>query len=200
VYANIGKASCANCHNGALLTDNSFHNTGVPLPATSLPPDSGRIVGVRQARAGEFSCIGRYSDARPDDCQELRFAVTDGEELVRAYKTPSLRMVAERAPYMHAGQLASLGAAFALPERERYLWNFVTLPAHRGRGIYPRLLAAIVDPVLEVRARRTGGDVLPRRELSVRLPASGAGMRRLELDLSAQLHHAARGQSEEVGR
>ena len=27
---------------------------------------------------------------------------------MRAYKTPSLRGVAERAPYMHAGQIASL--------------------------------------------------------------------------------------------
>jgi cytochrome c peroxidase len=26
----IGKASCTNCHNGPLLTNNEFHNTGVP--------------------------------------------------------------------------------------------------------------------------------------------------------------------------
>jgi cytochrome c peroxidase len=106
----IGKASCINCHNGALLTDNSFHNTGVPLPAVSLPADSGRAVGVRQAIAGEFSCTSRYSDATPEDCQELRFAVTEGEALVRAYKTPSLRNVAARAPYMHAGQISTLAA------------------------------------------------------------------------------------------
>jgi cytochrome c peroxidase len=36
--------------------------------------------------------------------------VTEGEELVRAYKTPSLRNVAARAPYMHAGQIATLAA------------------------------------------------------------------------------------------
>jgi cytochrome c peroxidase len=104
----IGKANCANCHNGALLTDNHFHNTGVPFSATALPTDSGRATGVRQALTGEFNCQSRYSDAKADDCQELRFAVTEGEELVRAYKTPSLRHVANRAPYMHAGQIASL--------------------------------------------------------------------------------------------
>jgi cytochrome c peroxidase len=103
----IGKGSCINCHNGALLTDNSFHNTGAASGA-ALPPDSGRATGVRQAVAGEFSCTSEYSDAKPEECQELRFAVTEGEELLRAYKTPSLRNVAERAPYMHAGQLASL--------------------------------------------------------------------------------------------
>ena len=113
----IGKANCANCHNGALLTDNSFHNTGVPLPATALPPDSGRSTGVRQALSGEFACTSRYSDAKADDCDELRFAVADGPELVRAYKTPSLRGVARRAPYMHAGQIASLPEVLAHYDR-----------------------------------------------------------------------------------
>ena len=105
----IGKGSCVNCHNGSLLTDNHFHNTGVRVADASLPPDSGRATGVRQAIAGEFSCMGKYSDATPQDCEELRFAATEGEELVRAYKTPSLRNVAERAPYMHAGQIGTLG-------------------------------------------------------------------------------------------
>src|SRR5206468_11888834 len=35
----IGKGNCSNCHNGALLTDNHFHNTGVPIPKKELPPD-----------------------------------------------------------------------------------------------------------------------------------------------------------------
>ncbi|HET7622794.1 MAG TPA: cytochrome c peroxidase [Gemmatimonadaceae bacterium] len=104
----IGKGNCVTCHNGPLFTDNHFHNTGVPLPATELPADSGRSSGVRQALAAEFSCTGEYSDAKPEECEELRFAVAEGEELVRAYKTPSLRNVAGRAPYMHAGQIASL--------------------------------------------------------------------------------------------
>ncbi|HKC40433.1 MAG TPA: cytochrome c peroxidase, partial [Gemmatimonadales bacterium] len=107
----IGKASCVNCHNGALLTDNHFHNTGVAASIAALPPDSGRTAGVRKAIAGEFSCTSRFSDAKPEDCAELRFAVTEGEELVRAYKPPSLRNVANRSPYMHAGQIATLADA-----------------------------------------------------------------------------------------
>jgi len=104
----IGKGSCTNCHNGALLTDGHFHNTGVPVSALVAAVDSGRATGARQAVAGEFSCTSRFSDAKPGECEELEFAVTEGEELVRAYKPPSLRNVAERAPYMHAGQLATL--------------------------------------------------------------------------------------------
>ena len=109
----IGKGSCTNCHNGALLTDNHFHNTGVPFSKSGLPVDSGRAVGVRQAVAGEFNCTSRYSDGKAEQCDELRFAVTEGEELVRAYKTPTLRNVANRPPYMHAGQMASLADVVA---------------------------------------------------------------------------------------
>ena len=104
----VGKASCVNCHNGARFTDDHFHNTGVPASRLVTAVDSGRAVGVRQAIAGEFACTSKYSDAKSEDCEELRFATTEGEELVRAYKTPSLRGVADRAPYMHAGQLATL--------------------------------------------------------------------------------------------
>ena len=107
----VGKANCVNCHNGARLTDDHFHNTGVPASSLVAAVDSGRSVGVRQALAAEFACTSKYSDATPDDCAELRFATTEGEELVRAYKTPSLRGVAERAPYMHAGQIATLAEA-----------------------------------------------------------------------------------------
>jgi cytochrome c peroxidase len=106
----VGKANCVNCHNGARLTDDHFHNTGVPASSLVAAVDSGRSVGVRQALAAEFACTSKYSDATPDDCAELRFATTEGGELVRAYKTPSLRGVAERAPYMHAGQIATLAA------------------------------------------------------------------------------------------
>lgn len=46
-----------------------------------------------------------------------------------------------------ATQRATLGELdfrFELPPGDRYLWNFVTTPAARGLGIYPRLLQAIV--------------------------------------------------------
>jgi GNAT superfamily N-acetyltransferase len=41
-------------------------------------------------------------------------------------------------------EIGELGSSFAIPTGERYLWNFVTRSAHRGLGIYPRLLQAIV--------------------------------------------------------
>jgi cytochrome c peroxidase len=104
----IGKANCVNCHNGPRLTDDHFHNTGVAVSAQVTEVDSGRTTGARQVVKGEFNCLSKHSDAQPAQCSELRFAVTEGAELVRAFKTPSLRNVADRAPFMHAGQVASL--------------------------------------------------------------------------------------------
>jgi cytochrome c peroxidase len=103
----IGKAQCVNCHNGPLFSNAGFANTGVSA-RPGRPPDAGRIVGVGKAVADPFNCQGPYSDAPRDSCEELEFAVRDGTELDGAFKVPSLRGVAQRAPYMHAGQLGSL--------------------------------------------------------------------------------------------
>nr|WP_255500821.1 cytochrome c peroxidase [Caulobacter sp. 17J80-11] len=103
----IGKARCATCHNGPLLTNNGFANTGVPA-RPGAAPDHGRAAGVRQVVDDPFNCKGRYSDAQGEGCDELEFAVVDDPAQVRAYKVPSLRGVRRRAPYMHAGQFATL--------------------------------------------------------------------------------------------
>ncbi|MEW9805222.1 cytochrome-c peroxidase [Mesorhizobium sp. ZMM04-5] len=103
----IGKAACSTCHTGPRLTDDSFHNTGVPA-VTGLPEDIGRAKGAMDVAADPFNCLGRFSDAGPDACGELRFTVRDASQLERAYKPPSLRGAATRPPYMHAGQFATL--------------------------------------------------------------------------------------------
>jgi GNAT superfamily N-acetyltransferase len=43
-----------------------------------------------------------------------------------------------------SAEIGELDSSFVIPSGERYLWNFVTSKAHRGKGIYPRLLDAIV--------------------------------------------------------
>lgn len=40
--------------------------------------------------------------------------------------------------------IGELTLAFQLRESDRYLWDFVTLPAWRGKGIYPHLLQSIL--------------------------------------------------------
>ena len=102
----LGKGQCIQCHSGPLLTNNEFHNTGVPA-ARHLPADAGRLSGARQVLKDEFNCLSKYSDARPEQCGEVRF-LEDNPSQLRQFRVPSLRNVAERAPYMHAGQFATL--------------------------------------------------------------------------------------------
>lgn len=110
----IGEAGCVRCHNGPLLTNNAFHNTGVPAPTCvgchTAPLDRGRALGASQVQADEFNCLSPYSDAAPEQCSALRFLLADDPSLERAFKPPTLRGVADRPPYMHAGQIASLRA------------------------------------------------------------------------------------------
>ena len=80
-----GEAGCARCHAGALQTDHGFH-------ALALPP-----LGPGRTRA--FDPIARDVG---------RMAETDLAHDAYRFRTPSLRNVAETAPYGHAGQYATL--------------------------------------------------------------------------------------------
>jgi cytochrome c peroxidase len=102
----IDKAQCIDCHNGPLLSNHEFHNTGI-LSVSGQLPSMGRFDGIRQARDDAFNCLSPYSDAAAGQCMELRFA-RDSNDLVGAHKTPTLRNVAATAPYMHGGQIATL--------------------------------------------------------------------------------------------
>ncbi len=75
-------------------------------PRRELSLDHGRLTGTTTVLSDEFNCRSQWSDAR-DGCSELEFIVTGEQTLDRAYKVPSLRNVAERAPYMNAGQLVT---------------------------------------------------------------------------------------------
>jgi len=106
----IGKAACVRCHNTPLFTDHQPHNTGVP-PANwtdGKVPDRGWADGLPLMLEDEFGCTGRWSDAQSDECADRRPLVAALENQVGAFKTPSLRGVASRPPYMHAGQCATL--------------------------------------------------------------------------------------------
>lgn len=102
----ISEANCTQCHNGPLLTNHEFHNTGV----ISFPgdvPDKARIAGVAEVMESEFSCRSSYSDDPDHYCPELDFART-GLDLIGAFKTPSLRNLENTEPFMHKGQLATI--------------------------------------------------------------------------------------------
>jgi len=101
----IGEANCTQCHNGPLLTNFEFHNTGV-ITFPGEVPDRGRVAGVRGVKSDPFNCLGAYNDDSVKDCAELRFTRT-GPELIGAMRTPSLRNLEGTSPYMHKGQMAT---------------------------------------------------------------------------------------------
>ena len=107
----IGKASCMQCHNGPLLTNHEFHNTGV-LSFPGEVPDKGRAAGVRQVLADPFNCRGEFSDSSEQVCAELEFA-RSGYEVLGAFRTPSLRNLEHTQPYMHKGQMFTLAEVLA---------------------------------------------------------------------------------------
>ncbi len=104
----IGEANCTQCHNGPLLTNNEFHNTGL-INFPGSVPDKGRVAGVRELLADPFNCKGPHNDDPAAACAELEFVRT-GPDLIGAFRTPSLRNLDGTAPYGHKGQLADLAA------------------------------------------------------------------------------------------
>lgn len=103
----FGKAGCTNCHNGPLMTNGDFHDIGFPVKEGETA-DPGRAVGILSVLGDEFNCLSEYSDADPKECVELRFLDTTTDKYQGAFKTPTLRNVAVRPPYLHAGQIGTL--------------------------------------------------------------------------------------------
>lgn len=109
----IGEANCILCHAGANFSDQAFHNIGMQRNQDLLTGDSGREGAAQKLAVNEFNCLGEFSDDRVL-CLPLSRLKTDLEnetislKLNGAFKTPSLRNVAQTFPYMHAGQLMRL--------------------------------------------------------------------------------------------
>ena len=87
IFVDPKKGNCAVCHtmgkDNALFTDNKFHNLGVGADTR-----------------GNLNDLGRY-------------AVTKVEADKGCFKTPSLRNLANRGPYMHDGSFPTVKDAFA---------------------------------------------------------------------------------------
>jgi len=105
----VGKAGCTNCHSGAHFADDGFHNLGVPQ-GVPVNVDQGRFTdGVSLLTAAVNSASPMWSDDPTVGAARIAGLTNPMPETVRgAFRTPNLRGVAETAPYMHSGQLATL--------------------------------------------------------------------------------------------
>lgn len=99
-----GKAGCIACHHGPLLTDMSFHNTGVPKhPAFEKEPLRQIAMRERIAAKGITEEINAGLDRDPGRYLETKNAEDKGK-----FRTAPLRELKYTAPYMHNGTLESL--------------------------------------------------------------------------------------------
>jgi cytochrome c peroxidase len=130
----IGKASCNECHTGPTLSDNEFHNAGVPqaVDEHTPPVDEGRFEDVPPLLRSAWNSAGNYSADPEAGAAKLASLDPEDESTKGQFRTPGLLNVAETAPYFHNGYAESL---------EDVLWHY----NNRGGG-EPGSFAGRLDP------------------------------------------------------
>lgn len=99
-----GKAACIRCHNGPLLTDESFHNLGVPQN-----PFFEENILAQVALRYQHYIRGVDEDVYRAADRDLGLYYTTKRERDKGkFRTPPLRYLAYTSPYMHNGVFASL--------------------------------------------------------------------------------------------
>ena len=98
------KTGCINCHSSPIFSNKGFHNIGTGIRAK----DNGRSEVIDAVIHDPFNCLGKYSNAKADECLELRYAKKDRHALAGSFKVPTLRSISKTAPYMHDGRYKNL--------------------------------------------------------------------------------------------
>ncbi len=97
----MGKANCIACHNGPDLTDNQFHNLGVP--DQDVRADPAVLASIRfDAKRTD------YQDWAALEEDPGRAQISHDPADFGAFRTMGLRNIKELPPYMHDGALATL--------------------------------------------------------------------------------------------
>lgn len=104
----IGRGGCNLCHSGPLFSNGEFHDAGVPYFIEPGRVDNGRHGGIKALRGSPYTLDGAFSDD-PDKAGAWAVQnVIAQHSNFGTFRVPGLRSVAETAPYMHNGSLASL--------------------------------------------------------------------------------------------
>jgi GNAT superfamily N-acetyltransferase len=99
--------------------------------------------GLELAATSDVHLLDRLSDLTADEIDK---------RVYRGHQPYLATIHGEPAAYgwsaWKRAEIGELGIDFALPEGNHYLWDFVTLPLYRGRGIYPHMLQGIIKAEL----------------------------------------------------
>lgn len=109
----IGRGNCSTCHAGPLFSNGEFGDIGARFFPRPGAVDAGRHGGITALQANAHNLLGPWADAPPpgadDPALKTRHVLAQHRNFGE-FKVPSLRNVARTAPYLHDGQLATLGA------------------------------------------------------------------------------------------
>jgi cytochrome c peroxidase len=101
----VGRGNCALCHMGPRFSNGEFADTGRPFFARPGVVDAGRHAGILALKASPYNRLSRWAEgADATSTSHVQLQPRNFGE----FKVPSLRHVAQTAPYMHDGQLATL--------------------------------------------------------------------------------------------
>lgn len=103
------RVGCVQCHHGPMLTDGSFHANYFATGRRDCQPDVGREAGAAAYAQAEFRGDGPHSDDRAAGAR-----IVGNHALTGKFRTPSLRGVADTAPYTHGGAVPDLAALVKL--------------------------------------------------------------------------------------
>ena len=103
----VGRGQCQLCHVGPMFSNGEFADIGVPFFVRPGVVDPGRHGGIELLKASPFNLLSAWSDG-PDEAALKTRHVDLQHRNFGEFKVPSLRNVADTAPYMHDGQIATL--------------------------------------------------------------------------------------------
>ncbi|MGB7932190.1 MAG: cytochrome c peroxidase [Gammaproteobacteria bacterium] len=106
----LGKAKCIQCHHGPNLTDNQFHDLGVPDQAIVDNPGILAAIRFDAQRMG----LPDWAQLNRDPGREL---VSKDPADRGKFRTMGLRNIESSPPYMHNGALATLADVVAFYDR-----------------------------------------------------------------------------------
>lgn len=163
-------ATCANCHNGPLLSDNRFHNTALAQ------------FGPGQGDGGGLDDFGR---ARVTDDEDARCGNPgSGASCRYAFRTTPLRNVVFTAPFGHAGEIGRFGNAATfdedlaadLEELRAFVAHYAVSPADNLRtydvtqiapGLQGSLLANTEDIIAHIDPLFAGGSPIVPEDVDI---------------------------------
>ncbi len=106
----LGRGNCVFCHNGPRFSNNEFHDAGVPYFLNETEVDEGRFGGLNFLLSSPYTLDGDWNDDPDKHGAWAVRSVRRSHADFGTFRTPSLRGVAETAPYMHDGSLRDLNA------------------------------------------------------------------------------------------